>query len=215
MLIYNFLAMKKFMIVVYLILFFKLSFSQSDCQKGKENAKNDFKNSSFILHKKEVLPNEMTFYYVLKTNYNISFRITDSLDFSECYNLEMKELLKGKYGADFFEKAKTIADSLENSKNWKKDAEFPGGAVEMHKFILSRLSLAYIKKGGVNKRLLIQTEIDATGKAKSPNILQGVNKELDRNAIYIINQMPKWEPAYMNGKPINQTVIIPIDIDYK
>jgi len=207
--------MKKFIVLVYLILFFKLSFSQTDCQKGKENAKNDFKNSIFVLHSKDILPNEMALCYVLKTNYSISMHITDSLDLYECYNLEMNELLKGKYGADFFEKAKTIADSLENSKNWKKDAEFPGGAAEMHKFITKRLSLAYIKKGGANKRLLIQTEIDVTGKAINPHILQGVNNELDRNAIYIINQMPKWEPAYMNGNPIKQTVIIPIDIDYK
>ena len=207
--------MKKSTIFLFLILFSTLSFSQVDCQKARANARNDFRDSSFILHSKEILPNEITFCYVLKTNYNISLRITDSLDLFECYDLEMKELLKGKYDADFFVKAKMIADSLENSKDWKKDAEFPGGAVEMHKFILSRLSLAYVKKGGVNKRLLIQTEIDATGKAKSPHILQGVNNELDRNAIYIINQMPKWEPAYMNGKPINQTVIIPIDIDYK
>jgi hypothetical protein len=161
------------------------------------------------------LPEEMTFYYVLRLQHNIRFQTTDSLDYYECYDSTMKELLKAKCGVDFLQKAKTKADSLENTENWKKDAEFSGGPNEMYKFITSRLSLAYIKKGGANKRLLVQIEIDTTGRATNPTIRQSVNKELDRNAIYIMNQMPKWEPAYLYGKKIQQTIIIPIDIDYK
>jgi|APHig6443717497_1056834.scaffolds.fasta_scaffold83169_1 hypothetical protein len=203
------------LIVLFILLTSSAVFAQSECEKASEKAKSDFKNSRFSLHSKEILPNEATFYYVLKTDYGISSHTTDSLDFYSCYDSTMKELLKGKYGAEFFQRTKNIADSLENTENWKKDAEFPDGPNAMHKFIIDRLSLAYIKKGGVNKRLLIQIEIDSTGKAKNPIIQQGVNNELDRNAIYIVNQMPKWKPAYLFGKTINQTVIIPIDVDYK
>ena len=134
------------LIVLFILLTSSAVFAQSECEKASEKAKSDFKNSRFSLHSKEILPNEATFYYILKTDYGISSYTTDSLDFYGCYDSTMKELLKGKYGKEFFQRTKNIADSLENTENWKKDAEFPGGPNAMHKFIIDRLSLAYIKK---------------------------------------------------------------------
>jgi len=33
--------------------------------------------------------------------------------------------------------------------------------------------------------------------------------------IEIINEMPKWKPAYLYGEPIRQKYFIPLNIDYQ
>ncbi len=128
----------------------------------------------------------------------------------------MIDLLKVKYGVNFLQRARTITDSLDNTTNWRKDAQFPGGKGELFKFVSSRLIGESIKVDSVktNKRLFVQFEIDTIGKVRDPNVMRGVNKEIDSKVIEVIKQMPNWEPAYLYGKPVRQIYTIPINIGY-
>lgn len=206
---------------MYAILIIILSFSyvnaQTDCQKAGESAKADFKKSDFSLHSEEMLPVENTYFYVLKKYYNINWYFTDSLDHYACFDSVMIDLLKVKYGADFLQRARIITDSLDNTKNWKRDVQFPGGTNELFKFSSSRLIGETFKMDSLKAkaRLFVQFEIDSTGKVNNPRIMRGINQEIDRKVIEIIKLLPNWEPAYLYGKPIRQLYTIPINIGYK
>jgi hypothetical protein len=201
--------------ILSFILTLSLTFAQTDCQKANERAKLDFKNSNYSFHSKEILPVENTYFYVLGKYYNINWYFTDSLDYYNCYDSVMRELLMGKFGLNFLDRARSITDSLDNSLNWRKETQFPGGQKELFKFISSRLMRESIKVDSVRTktRLFVQFEIDSVGKVSNPKVRRGINRKIDRTVIDVIKQLPNFEPAYLYGKPIKQSYTMPINIE--
>ncbi len=209
--------MRSEILIFLLILYSGSSFAQTDCQKASERAKLDYTNSNFAFHSEELLPVENTYFYVLAKNYKINWYFTDSLKYYNCYDSVMIELLKVKYGIEFLKRARIITDSLDNSKNWRKDAQYRGGNIELLKFISSHLnSDSFIVDTVKTKtRLFVQLEIDTIGKVHNPKVMRGINREIDRKVIDVLKILPDWEPAYLYGKPTRQSCVMPIFIHYK
>jgi len=204
------------LILFILVLTFCSGKTQTDCQKASEKARSDFKKSDFAFHSEEMLPVENTYFYVLKNYYNINWYFTDSLDYYACYDSIMTINLKSKYGSDFLEKAKILADSLDDTDNWISNAEYDGGQQELMMFIMTRLTIdSTDMTDGIKTKLYIELEIDSTGKVINPIIRRGIGEKTDKNVIDIINKMPNWKPAYLYGKPIRQKYFIPLNIDYQ
>lgn len=202
--------------IIILVLTFSYVNAQTDCKKAIAYAKVDFKKSDFSFHSAEMLPVENTYFYVLKKYYNINWYFTDSLDYYACYDSIMTIKLKSKYGSDFLEKAKMLADSLEHTENWISKAEYLGGQQGLMKFIMTRLTIdSCDMTDGIKTKLYIELEIDSTGKVKNPIIRRGISEKTNKNVIDIINKMPNWKPAYLYGKPIRQKYFIPLNIDYQ
>lgn len=193
-----------------------LAHSQNKCDEANRKALFDYKNSNYSFHSEELFPPEnFTYGIVLKKYYKINWYFTDSLEYYSCYDSTMKSLLKTKYGKDFLEKAQKLSDSLENTPNWRKDAQYPGGSSELFKFIYSRLIGVSLKQDTLNTKMYVQIEIDSTGKVMNPKVIKGISKEIDEKVISILKEMPNWEPAYLHGKPSRQLYGIPIRIEYK
>lgn len=57
--------------------------------------------------------------------------------------------------------------------------------------------------------LLFIIEID--GSVSYVSIAKGVSASIDREALRVINEMPKWEPAYHEGEPIRTIYRLPIN----
>ncbi|WP_282124858.1 energy transducer TonB [Marinifilum flexuosum] len=201
------------LIILTLLINLSSSFSQTLREKAIRNAKNDFAKSEYSFHSLEFLPVENTYTYVLGKYYNIEWYFTDSLDYYNCYDSVMIKLLKDKYGLDFLDKAKAIADSLDQTENWKRDASYPGGQKELFKFIYSNLSIDSINLETIKTRIILQIEIDSTGKVIKPKIMRGINKQIDSRVIEVAKKMPNWQPAYLYGKRIRQHFTIPIHIE--
>nr|WP_321411245.1 energy transducer TonB [uncultured Carboxylicivirga sp.] len=188
---------------------------KSDCEKASLIALNDFEDSNYSLHSLEFVPPVNSYTYVLDKYYNIKWFFTDSIEYYNCYDSVMTINLKTKYGADFLEQAKLKADSLEQSENWNSNAEYIGGQMELMKYILSRLKFGDADTIELKTKLHIKLEIDSTGKAINPFIIKGISENVDKQVIEIINGMPNWKPAYLNGKPIRQKYYIPMNINYQ
>ena len=120
------------------------------------NAQSDFEKGNYLFHSLEFQPTENTYLFVLREDYNIQWRFIDqdSLDYYDCYDSTLTLNLQKKYGDDFLNNAKTKADSLERTENWRKEPEFPGGNSALFKFILDRL---IIEQGDLGES--IQTKI--------------------------------------------------------
>ncbi|MDQ2178937.1 energy transducer TonB [Marinifilum sp. D714] len=201
------------LIILALLISFSSSFSQTLREKAIRKAKNAFAKSEYSFHSLEFLPVENTYTYVLDKYYNIKWYFTDSLDYYNCYDSVMIKLLKNKYGLDFLNKARVIADSLDQTKNWKRDASYPGGQKELFKFIYSNLSIDSINLEAIKTRVILQIEIDSTGKVINPKIMRGINKQIDNRVIELAEKMPNWKPAYLYGKRIRQLFTIPIHLE--
>lgn len=91
--------------------------TKSDCEIASILAQADFDNSHYSLHSLEFVSTENTYIHTLKKHYNINWVYNDSLAYYNCYDSVMINNLKNKYGYDFLDKAKHIADSLENINN--------------------------------------------------------------------------------------------------
>ena len=59
-------------------------------------------------------------------------------------------------------------------------------------------------------RVIVQFTVDRKGNVKDPNVLRPVNKEMDTEAIRLIRNMPKWEPARRDNKPVATKFTLPV-----
>jgi protein TonB len=90
-------------------------------------------------------------------------------------------------------------------------AEFPGGSSALNEFIRNTIRYpAIAKEAGIQGTVYIQFTIDKQGRAINPKILRGVSPELDKEAMRMIEKMPRWKPAESYGKIVAMTYTQPI-----
>lgn len=202
---------------IYVLLIFNVAINvvsaQTECQNAKVQATLDFEKSLYSFHSEEMLPVEQTYFYVLSHYYKISWYFTDSLDYYDCYDVQMIVLLKIKYGDDFLNRVAFLTDSLNKTENWTKEPEFPGGQKAVQKYISTKLKQSGVSKSDFKGIAYIQLIILPNGKVISPQIIRGVNTEIDRKIIRIMKNMPQWKPAYLYGKPVKQRYMISLKIE--
>ena len=89
---------------------------------------------------------------------------------------------------------------------------FPGGIVEMKKFISK--NLVYPKKArenGLEGKVVVKFYIDIDGSIKEPVVLKdGVGGGADVEAIKLVKKMPKWSPGIDRGKPVKVYYTLPL-----
>lgn len=191
---------------------------QTDCYKAKLNAQTDFEKGNYLLYSLEFQPTENTYLFLLSKDHNIQWRFIDqdSLDYYDCYDSALTVNLKKKYGDDFLNNARTKADSLERTENWRKEPEFPGGNAAMFKFIKERL---IIEEGDLGERIQIKIFISFTineqGKLEDIKVMKGISEKVDNKVVQIFKEMPNWSPAYLYGKPTTMRYSVPIKLEYK
>jgi TonB family protein len=82
-------------------------------------------------------------------------------------------------------------------------AKYPGGVygIKLHiqKNIRYPLSAAMSKRGG---RIMLSFSVDTTGTTGDFVILRSGGKQLDQEAIRLIQIMEEWKPAVKNGLPV-------------
>jgi len=82
--------------------------------------------------------------------------------------------------------------------------EFQGGGQNFLKY-LDQLgkNLTTSLPEGVNKaNVVVEFIIDTDGVPTNFKVVQGVNEDFDDNLISVMEQMPEWEPAILNDKPV-------------
>lgn len=62
----------------------------------------------------------------------------------------------------------------------------------------------------INLRVIVKFIINKNGEVSDPVILKSGGEPFDKEAIRVINMMPKWEPGENNGQPVDSYFTIPI-----
>lgn len=89
--------------------------------------------------------------------------------------------------------------------------EFPGGMNECLKFISENVKYpAIAHKKGITGRVIVQCTIEKDGTVSNVKVARSVNEELDKEAMRVIETMPKWTPGKMKGEPVRCKYSLPI-----
>ena len=89
--------------------------------------------------------------------------------------------------------------------------EFPGGTVELMKFIASNVKYPVkAQKEGVQGRVLVQFIIEKDGTVSGPKVVRAVNIYLDAEAVRVVKLLPKWKPGMQKGQPVRVKFTLPV-----
>lgn len=89
------------------------------------------------------------------------------------------------------------------------DVQFPGGLMEMKKFIHANLKHP-LPDGDYQGTVYVSMIVGKDGVVRDVKIVRGVEKELDEEALRLVRSFPNWIPAEDNGKIVAAKVRLPI-----
>ena len=69
---------------------------------------------------------------------------------------------------------------------------------------------AVAAENGVQGRVIVKFVVGRDGSVSQAQIVRGVDQSLDREALRVVNSMPKWTPGMNNGQPANVWFTLPI-----
>lgn len=90
--------------------------------------------------------------------------------------------------------------------------EFPnGGMGALMKYLNENMQYpASAKEKGIQGRITLQFVVDKDGSISGTKVLRGVDADLDKEAIRLINNMPNWKPGTQGGQPVRVKYTVPV-----
>lgn len=89
--------------------------------------------------------------------------------------------------------------------------EFPGGEVEMVKFIRETFEYPEIaREMGEQGTVYVEFVINNDGSIVDVKVIKGVSPSIDKEALRVVKKMPNWKPGEQAGKAVNVRYTIPI-----
>lgn len=90
--------------------------------------------------------------------------------------------------------------------------EFPGGGMSAFMdYIKTNMRYpASAKENGTQGRVTVQFVVDEDGSIKDSKVLRSVDKDMDAEALRLINTMPKWKPGRQKGQPVAVKFTVPV-----
>ncbi|MBR4271929.1 MAG: TonB family protein [Bacteroidales bacterium] len=90
--------------------------------------------------------------------------------------------------------------------------EFPGGEMEMRKFIAENVRYPEdAKDNNAQGTAYVKFIVDKTGKVTEPSIVRGTdNESLDEEAIRVVSLMPDFKPGRQRGENVAVSFVVPI-----
>lgn len=112
---------------------------------------------------------------------------------------------------------RAVGDDSTTSDNEKvyqvvgQQPNFPGGKEELFKYLAYNMIYpADAAKNKVEGRVLVTFVIEHDGSISNVNVVNSVYPSLDKEAIRVVSEMPKWIPGKANGKTVRVKYTIPI-----
>ena len=92
--------------------------------------------------------------------------------------------------------------------------EFPGGQQAMMKYIGENIKYPVIaQENGIQGRVICQFVIEKDGRVTDIQVVRSSGEpSLDKEAVRVINSMPKWKPGKQRGKPVRVKYTIPVNV---
>jgi len=90
--------------------------------------------------------------------------------------------------------------------------EFPGGDLALRKFIGQSIKYPVIaQENGIQGKVYVNFVVGKDGTISQAKIARGVDPSLDKEALRVVNSLPKWKPGKQGGKPVRVSYTVPIN----
>lgn len=88
---------------------------------------------------------------------------------------------------------------------------FPGGQNELMTYLGKNIKYPTIaQENGTQGRVIIQFVVERDGSITDVRVARGVDPYLDKEAVRVIQSMPKWIPGKQNGKAVRVKFTVPV-----
>lgn len=90
--------------------------------------------------------------------------------------------------------------------------EFPGGMDAINAWIVKNTNYPEIAKdNGITGKVFVQFVIEKDGSVTNVKVMRAVDPYLDKEALRVVQSMPKWKPGKQRGKPVKVSFQVPIN----
>ena len=88
---------------------------------------------------------------------------------------------------------------------------FPGGLEELYKWIDNNVQYpAVARENGIEGRVILKFIVEKDGSLSDSTVIRSVHPIVDREALRLVGQMPKWNPGKRAGVPVRVRYCLPI-----
>ncbi len=90
--------------------------------------------------------------------------------------------------------------------------EFPGGELALRKFIANSIKYPVIaQENGIEGKVYVTFVVDKDGSVSDAKIARGVDPSIDKEALRVVSNLPRWKPGKQRGKPVRVSYTVPIN----
>jgi len=92
--------------------------------------------------------------------------------------------------------------------------EFPGGDLALRRFVRNIIRYPVdAQQNGIQGKVFVRFVVDEEGKVGDAVVVRSVYPSLDREALRVVNSLPKWKPGRQKGKPVRVSYTIPVGFE--
>lgn len=90
-------------------------------------------------------------------------------------------------------------------------AEFPGGSSALYKWLGK--NLVYPEQAaemGIQGKVIVRFVVEKDGSISQATVVKGIDPALDKEALRVIQAMPKWKPGMQQGRAVRMRCTQPV-----
>ena len=89
--------------------------------------------------------------------------------------------------------------------------QYPGGPIAMLKYIMENMKYPeQAMKEGIQGRVTVRFIVEKDGSISDVRPVLSVHPLLNKEAVRVVESMPKWSPGKQNGKPVRVRFNVPV-----
>ena len=80
----------------------------------------------------------------------------------------------------------------------------------------ARQPLEKVESENMSKsKVFVQFIVMSNGQIINAKIIRGIGSAIDKEALRVLNSMPRWVPGKQRGKPVNVRYNLPVRVHFK
>lgn len=114
------------------------------------------------------------------------------------------------------EKPQTVAQTDEIFDTLDEEPNFGANRSDLMQYLGQ--NIRYPKnsqKKGEQGRVIVQFIVERDGSVRDAKVVRSVSKDLDKEALRVVRQMPKWTPGKKDGKAVRARFTLPVTFRLK
>ena len=90
--------------------------------------------------------------------------------------------------------------------------EFPGGVQALMRWLSFNIRYPEsAQRNGVEGKVRVRFIVEPDGSVTEAEVLEGVDRDLDREALRVVRKMPRWIPGKIKGNPVRVHFVLPVN----